>query len=558
MGRINRRHVRQEETRPIKAASDAQKKDPDGIALEESADPRKMEFLTQVAQEEEEGRGESIDSGGVAIYEHCQAEEVVIRGSKENQAAQGWRLGKPATSRFASGGTSGGVKAVAQRLEGQASLLAALTNSAVLREARLAQREQRLNERERLLESNCRGRAALAHDGFKMLERHAKVLQAQRDKALELVETVMRLLAGHQPRDAECGRLGGSVSEAAEAAVPDLARSLVLGDQSVLAAEEPAWLTEAGLVVAGSGLRALGAGYGRRQLQRGRGGTAWADGLRPEAEGKEVIEAQGADAPASAHQLVPASAHQLAPAPRARHLLQPVLTSPPTSVHHARSGRCSPPAPSPAAHHLLPQPPEWRESDLACGSLVAVEVTPTRELCHTVPEAQGRRIEAPPARRRLVISRHDGSSDEAGGGLSESARAAGRQVEVSFSRWESVEAGLAREAAASAAGRAAAAGCDRLAVRAEAAHAAARAVERFRRHRVEMARVEAVRSEDTAAEVAAGRACTQRTRVIARAEANLRPARREWQRDQAAGGLEGWGLGGERSEEERLWWRSRG
>ena len=143
-------------------------------------------------------------------------------------------------------------------------------------------------------------------------------------------------------------------------------------------------------------------------------------------------------------------------------------------------------------------------------------------------------------------------------GPSEGARAAGRQVEVNFSRWESEEAGMARAAAARAAGQVAAAEGGRLAARAEAAHAAARAVEQFRRRRVEVAQAVAVRGEELEAEVEAGRACTQRRRVIAMAEANLRPARREWQKDQAAGGLEGWGIGGERSEEERLWRWSRG
>ena len=57
-------------------------------------------------------------------------------------------------------------------------------------------------------------------------------------------------------------------------------------------------------------------------------------------------------------------------------------------------------------------------------------------------------------------------------------------MDESFSQWESVEAGLAREKAARAVGRVAAAGGSRLAARAEAVHAASRAVERYRRHKV--------------------------------------------------------------------------
>jgi hypothetical protein len=209
MGTINEKQVQLQDTTPIEVVEDAQKKLRAGTALLASADSRRMEIFTQVAQEEEEERGGSSGLRGAAICKHYRAEEVVSRGSKEGQAARGRRLGKQATSRVAPGGASGGVKELAQRLEGQASVLAALTNSAVLREARLARREQRLNERERRFESDCRGRVALAHDGDNMLERHTKVLQAQRDKALELVGAVMRLLAEHQPRDAECELLGG-------------------------------------------------------------------------------------------------------------------------------------------------------------------------------------------------------------------------------------------------------------------------------------------------------------------------------------------------------------
>ena len=132
-----------------------------------------------------------------------------------------------------------------------------------------------------------------------------------------------------------------------------------------------------------------------------------------------------------------------------------------------------------------------------------------------------------------------------------------RRVDESFSQWESVEAGLAREKAARAVGRVAAAGGSRLAARAEAVHAASRAVERYRRHKVAMAEADAVRDQEAEAQAEAGRVQAQRRQVIAAAEANLWTARHEWQRDQTAGGLEGWGLGGERSEEERQWRRSR-
>jgi hypothetical protein len=129
-------------------------------------------------------------------------------------------------------------------------------------------------------------------------------------------------------------------------------------------------------------------------------------------------------------------------------------------------------------------------------------------------------------------------------------------VDESFSQWESVEAGLAREKAARAVGRVAAAGGSRLAARAEAVHAASRAVERYRRHKVAMAEADAVRDQEAEAQAEAGRVQAQRRQVIAAAEANLWTARHEWQRDQTADGLEGWGLGGERSEEERQWRRS--
>ena len=70
-------------------------------------------------------------------------------------------------------------------------------------------------------------------------------------------------------------------------------------------------------------------------------------------------------------------------------------------------------------------------------------------------------------------------------------------------------------------------------------------------------RPDAVRDQEAEAQAEAGRVRAQRRQVIAAAEANLWTARHEWQRDQTAGGLEGWGLRGERSEEERQWRRSR-
>ena len=74
---------------PIEVVEDAQKKVSNVIALLASADSRRMEFPTQVAQKEEEERGVSFGLRDAAIHKHYQAEEVVNKGSKEGQGSHG-------------------------------------------------------------------------------------------------------------------------------------------------------------------------------------------------------------------------------------------------------------------------------------------------------------------------------------------------------------------------------------------------------------------------------------------------------------------------------------
>ena len=266
---------------PIEVVEDAQKKVSNGIALLASADSRRMEFPTQVAQKEEEERGVSSGMRGAAIHKHYQAEEVVNKGSKEGQATEGWRLGKSATSRVTPGGTPGGVTGSVQGLEGGARrVLAALTDIS----RALEQREHWISKRERLLEIDHSERVALAHHENVILDMRNAVLQKQLDVALKLVEAAERLGAVHCSMDVERARLGGSESEAAEMAVPGLVLSSVQRDQSVRIpgeAEEPPWLEEAEreLVASAvhSGPRARGAGWGRRHRQQGRGDSVLAE-----------------------------------------------------------------------------------------------------------------------------------------------------------------------------------------------------------------------------------------------------------------------------------------
>ena len=108
IGPINKKQVQLQDMTPIEVVEDAQKKVSNGIALLASADSRRIDFPTQVAQKEEEERGVSSGMRGAEIHKHYQAEEVVNKGSREGQATEGWRLGKSATSRVTPGGTPGG------------------------------------------------------------------------------------------------------------------------------------------------------------------------------------------------------------------------------------------------------------------------------------------------------------------------------------------------------------------------------------------------------------------------------------------------------------------
>ena len=53
-----------------------------------------------------------------------------------------------------------------------------------------------------------------------------------------------------------------------------------------------------------------------------------------------------------------------------------------------------------------------------------------------------------------------------------------------------------------------------------------------------------------------GEEARKRRVLHAKVEANLRAARRKWQKDQASGGLEGWGME-DRSEREHRWYAIR-
>ena len=345
MGTINEKQAGTREATPIEVVDDAQRKIRAGVALVASADSRNEDNFTQVAQGESQKRGEA-DIGTIsAQHSRGRTEGVMSRRSAKSRAAlQGGSLERSAAARVARGGASGGVAGVAQRLETCANVLAELAQRAVRREVRLDEREQRLKERERALESERMAHVPAAHDGLRMLERHIAVIQAQRDKALDLVEMVTRSLA--QCSSVGAGRAGletpaaesGEV-EALGSSEPEKARRSV-GPR----AEEPAWLTEAGLAVAANGRCGLGAGSGRRQLQRGRGGAAWADGPRPGIEGKEAAEAEGAATPAGAHQLAPACVPQLAPARAARPRPRPL--PPPSQALRASLSTVPPPSPS--------------------------------------------------------------------------------------------------------------------------------------------------------------------------------------------------------------------
>jgi hypothetical protein len=154
MGTINKKQVQQQETTPIEAMEDAQKKFLTEAALVRSADSRKMGIFTQVAQGESQKRSEA-DIGTIsAQHSRGRTEGVVSRRSaKSRTALQGGGLERSTRARVVRGGASGGVAGVAQRLETCASVLAELAQRAVRREVRLDKREQRLRERERALES---------------------------------------------------------------------------------------------------------------------------------------------------------------------------------------------------------------------------------------------------------------------------------------------------------------------------------------------------------------------------------------------------------------------
>ena len=150
------------------------------------------------------------------------------------------------------------------------------------------------------------------------------------------------------------------------------------------------------------------------------------------------------------------------------------------------------------------------------------------------------RVVAAEAKRRAAAEAH--------ARLSVVARAAGRKAEEQLSQWESTDARLARGRQARAVRLAAGSGAGAQGGLESAANAVlfgARASRAFRRRMVAMAQREADGEE------------ARKRRVLhAKVEANLRAARRKWQKDQASGGLEGWGME-DRSEREHRWYAIR-
>ena len=135
--------------------------------------------------------------------------------------------------------------------------------------------------------------------------------------------------------------------------------------------------------------------------------------------------------------------------------------------------------------------------------------------------------------------------EEARSQLSSAARRAGYRLAGRFQAWETIEAQLARERAARAEAWVMRKGAT-LETAAEARRAGARAAKGLRQSLMKVAE----RHAD-------GEVVRRRRLVHEKAEANLQAARRRWQRDQAAGGLEGWGMGDGVSDEERRWYAFR-
>ena len=135
--------------------------------------------------------------------------------------------------------------------------------------------------------------------------------------------------------------------------------------------------------------------------------------------------------------------------------------------------------------------------------------------------------------------------EEARSQLSSAARRAGYRLAGRFQVWETIEAQLARERAARAEAWVMRKGAT-LETAAEARRAGARAAKGLRQSLMKVAE----RHAD-------GEVVRRRRLVHEKAEANLQAARRRWQRDQAAGGLEGWGMGDGVSDEERRWYAFR-
>ena len=199
------------------------------------------------------------------------------------------------------------------------------------------------------------------------------------------------------------------------------------------------------------------------------------------------------------------------------------------------------------------------------GAATGVQVTPERKLGRAVPEA--RRQGVPPARRRLVTASVDGSEDSEEG-------VPPAAVSAGWKGWTGQEEAAATVLQRAARGRSARfALLGRRQIRARVRLAAREIEERVKREEL---RGKQRRAVGRAARAEEG-ALLERSRLVAREDVDAEEALRardeegwkaalvelacivwrEWQKVQAAGGLEGGGLGGERSEEERLWRWSR-
>jgi hypothetical protein len=201
------------------------------------------------------------------------------------------------------------------------------------------------------------------------------------------------------------------------------------------------------------------------------------------------------------------------------------------------------------------------------GAATGVQVTPERKLGRAVTEA--RRQGVPPARRRLVTASVDGSAcEDSEEGVPPAA------VSVGWKGWTGQEEAAATVLQRAARGRSARfALLGRRQIRARVRLAAREIEERVKREerrgkqRGAVGRAARAEEEDS----------LERARLVARADVDAEEALRardeegwgaalvelkcivwrEWQKDQAAGGLEGGGVGGERSEKERRWRWSR-